>query len=115
MRSEGRSEPLAIVRLIAHGRREARHCVPVLDGDDLGDHHQRCQHWVDVLLDEAGNQHLIGEGSIDAEGLRTSQSLQFGEAADGGNALADQGHRFRARPGAVHGEDLARDVYRSFG
>lgn len=58
--------------------------------------------WMCVL--EAGNEQLTGE--VDDFGPRTDQFTHL-VVADGGDAVAGDGHRGGAAAGRVHGEDGA--------
>ena len=69
---------------------------------------------MDVLLDEAGDPHLIGEGAIDAERLTIGERLEFREGADRGDAVAHHRDGFGAGTRRVYREDLSGDVDHRF-
>ncbi len=79
---------------------------PVLDRDDLRDHRQAGQQRMVVLGDEAGRDHLIGEGVVDDVGLAAGRRLQLRDRADGKDARAKHRDGGGGGPVGVEGDDL---------
>ena len=79
--------------------------------DDLGVHGEGRQHRVDVLLDEAGDDDLVGEGVVDLASLPTaaSTSARVPTATKFPSCTATAWARGLLR---VHGDELAGDVDR---
>jgi hypothetical protein len=115
VRRQRRFEPRPIGVGFADLVGEAARRVPGLNGDHYGRHGEPCENRMHVLLDEACDDHFVGEGLVDAKRLVAGQRLEFSAGADGGDAVAHDRHRFGPRQHGVHRDDLTCDVDRRLG
>ncbi len=83
---------------------------PIFDGDDRRLHRKRPEEGMDVLSDEARDDHLVLEAAVDTVGLVLEGLLQLLESADGQDPIPLHSDRFGAGIGGVHGVDLTGGI-----
>ncbi len=95
---------VVLLRRVGGGERAAgQH--PVLGGDHLGRQRGRAEQRVEVLIDQAGEDDVVGERPVDHVRLVTAEGHDLVEGADGDDAVAAHGDRAGGRSFLVERPD----------